>query len=90
MNINNILRILNPRLVCVVSILLLLYYFYNAAYTEVRVSSSAPYSFLVLFVFVGNLVGLYLIENHEEKWQLFSGYFVLYTFFIVAISSIFI
>ena len=81
--------LLNPRLIGVLSALLFLYYFYDAAYIQERRSTNAPYPVLLFWSLFGSFIGVYLIEKYENKWQLYTGYLCLYTFLIVAIGGVF-
>ena len=85
---NSILITLSsPRFLAIASTLMFWLYFYDAAYIQNRESTSAPYPFLFFFSLLGNISGVYLIEKHENKWQLYSGYFVLTTFFLISIGA---
>lgn len=81
--------LINSRVICLISMCLSAYFFYDAAYIRKVPSGTAPYGFLFISAMVGNLVGLYLIEKHENKFQLYMGYLGLYSFFIVGFGGVF-
>lgn len=84
-----ILSLVQPRVVCAIGIVLAGYALFNDAYIEKLPPRNGPYLFLFMSMITGNVVGVYLIENHDAKWQLFVGHFVLYTFFIVGFGGAF-
>ena len=81
-------HLLNPRLIFLVSLCLWIYFLYDAAYVK-KVPSGIPYGFLFVSAMGGNFVGLYIIEHHENKLQLFGGYVVLCVFLIVGFGGVF-
>lgn len=81
---------INHRVICAVSASLIMYYLYYTNYIDdlgFRLSKH-PLPFLVLSVLAGHFIVIYLIEHHENKWQLASGYFTLCIFVVVSIIAI--
>lgn len=72
-----------------ISIFFAFYYLYDLAYIQKEPPGRAPYPFLFVSAIGGNLVGLYLIENYKEKYQMYIGYIGLYIFLIVAVGGVF-
>ncbi len=82
-------KVFLPRVIFVVSIALAGMALYEDAYIENIPPVGGSYAFLFFIVIIGNFVGVWLIENYDEKWQMFSGYLCLYTFFVVAFGGAF-
>ena len=81
---------INPRVICAVNASITIYYLYYTTYIDdlgFR-PSRTPFPFLVLSVLVGHFAAIYLIEHHENKWQLAVGYFMPCAFVVVFIISI--
>jgi len=84
-----IITLVSPRFICVMSIFLWVYFLYDLASVQKEPPGRAPYPFLFVSAIAGNLVGLYLIENYNEKYEMYVGYFGLYIFLIVAVGGVF-
>ncbi len=76
---------INHRIVAVIGLGLSIWGLYYGAYIEPSSQPSKyPFPFLVLSAFAAFSMPVYLIEHHDEKWQLFMGYAGLCFWFLIA------
>ena len=78
---------LNHRIVAAIGLGLSIWVLYYGEYIEPPSQPSKyPFPFLVLSAFAAFSMPVYLIEHHDEKWQLFMGYIGLCVWFLISLT----